>query len=108
MAEHAQLKIPVLTEIMERSRPGISPSEAELLIAELQTRLAAGTFELTDALLRRTMAEMEAQLYERVSARLRTELPELIDRVLRDQLTPEDGSDTASGVPVGQDHGMRK
>lgn len=86
MAEQAQLKIPVLTEIIERSRPEISTYEAELLIAELQTRLASGTFALTDALLRKTMAEMEAQLYEQVSARLRQELPELIDRVLREQL----------------------
>lgn len=86
MPKQAQTTIPVLTEIIERSYPELSASETELLIAELQTRLASGTFELTERLLRSTMAEFEARLYEQVSARLRRELPELIDCILRDEL----------------------
>lgn len=91
MAEQAaKLSIPILTEIIERSRSEASSSETELLIAELQTHLAAGTFELTEQLLRQAMSELEAQLYQQVSARLRSELPELIDRILREQLGREE------------------
>jgi len=88
MPEPIHTQIPVLTEIIaERIGALRSPSELETLIAELQTRLAAATFELTEQLLRSTLAEMEAALYSRVSAELRRELPELIDRVLREQLS---------------------
>jgi hypothetical protein len=61
----------------------------EAVIAELQTRLAASTFALTDELIRTAFGEMEAKLHEQISARLRRELPELIDSLIREYLGRE-------------------
>ena len=38
------------------------------------------------SLLHNAFAEMEAKLFAQISARLREELPELIDRILREHL----------------------
>lgn len=93
MSEPAASQIPILTEIIaERIGALQSPSELETLIAELQTRLAASMFDLTEQLLRSAVAEMEAALYAQVTAQLRQQLPELIDRVLREQFS-EQGPD---------------
>ena len=95
MSEPAATQIPILTEIIaERIGALQSPSELETLIAELQTRLAASTFELTERLLKSALAEMEAALYAQVSAQLRQQLPELIDRVLREQFSEQGPDET--------------
>lgn len=103
MAAEPKLDIPILIDAVGRGFPGerrhdgappLSPksvdkshsSERDTLIAELQTEIAAGVFELTDDIMRRTFAEMEATVFERVSARLRSELPEMIDALLRARL----------------------
>jgi hypothetical protein len=65
--------------------------DTEMLIAELQTRLAAAAFDLTDAVLRKALADIEANLHEQISARLRRELPELVDGVLREHLQGRNG-----------------
>jgi hypothetical protein len=78
--------------------PG-TPSAADALIAELQTRLAAECFALTEGTLRRAFAEMEANLLEQISTRLRQALPELIDSVLREQLELVERFDVA-GAPA--------
>ena len=85
-----RLRIPVLTDAVaqprrtaadELGRAGLS--EAEL--AELQTRIAAGSFVLVERLLQNAFKEMEAALFDEVVSRLRHELPDLIDQVLREQ-----------------------
>jgi hypothetical protein len=80
-------RIPVLTDTVETAatsdRPGSLPDDLETLIAELQTELAASTFALTEHLLRNALTEIESALFEQVAARLRQELPELVDGVLR-------------------------
>ena len=58
----------------------------EALIAELQTELAAGAYDLTESIIRSAFAEMEARIYADISRRLRVELPELIDDLLRERL----------------------
>ena len=58
----------------------------EMLIAELQTRLASAAFALTEDAMRAAFSEMEAKLYQQISARLRSELPELVDSLLREHL----------------------
>jgi hypothetical protein len=63
--------------------------DVEILIAELQTRLATSTFALTEELMRTAFSEMEAKVYHEISARLRRELPELIDSLLREHLRSE-------------------
>ena len=85
-------KIPILTEVV--SLPGDAVAEfrssaRETLIAELQTELAARTFTLTDTIMRRAFAEMEASIFEQIEGRLRRELPELVDAVLREHLNGE-------------------
>jgi len=89
--EDAPKSIPILTDVVAREFAGVDEDSAlydvESLIAELQTQLAAEAFALTEQTLRSAFAEMEASLNEQISARLREELPELIDRILRTRLT---------------------
>ena len=97
------MQIPVLTEAVDFLEADIAlearlaaesasgnkrPADAdsETLIAELQTQIAAGVFTMTDEIMRAAFAEMEAKLLEKISGRLRRELPEMIDRVLREHL----------------------
>ena len=90
-------EIPVLTDIVPDEAPATDvagpanvPTDVETLIAELQTSLAASTYSLTEQLLHSTFAEMEATLFQQISNKLRQELPELIDSVLRQHLDTED------------------
>jgi hypothetical protein len=78
--------IPVLTDVVKEADVREFPSHADALIAELQTALAASAFALTERLLQGALAEMEAAVFEQVTAKLRQELPELIDNVLRQHL----------------------
>lgn len=94
MAAPSHSNIPVLTEIIaELDDAGTTVPEIETLIAELQTRLASRTFALTEELMRSALAELEATLHEQISSRLRRELPELIDDVLRQHLAREPEED---------------
>ena len=84
--------IPVLTDVITDDETASSIGEATAsvdhasLIAELQTQLASNAYALTEQLLHNAFAEMEATLFTQISARLRQELPELIDRILREHL----------------------
>lgn len=83
--------IPVLTDVItddETTGIGEAPEAVDRasLIAELQTQLASNAYDLTEQVLRNTFAEMEATIFAQISARLREELPELIDRILREHL----------------------
>ena len=95
MAEDSASKssIPVLTDIVNETASGENgsdPRAVETLIAELQTELSASAFALTEQVLRAAFTEMEAALFEQITARLRQELPELVDRVLREQLAGDE------------------
>jgi hypothetical protein len=83
-----EANIPVLTDAVVAANPAWA-SERETLVAELQTKLASRTFLLTEQLLRGAVAEIEASLFERIAARLRRELPELIDATLREHLSAD-------------------
>jgi uncharacterized protein (DUF2267 family) len=79
--------LPVLTDIVdEQASVSHSDKNYDALLAELQTELAASTMNLAERLLHGAFREIEGALYEQVSNRLRQELPELIDRTLRDHL----------------------
>ena len=84
--------IPVLTDIVTESASDDArdPRAIETLIAELQTELSASAFALTEQVLRAAFTEMEAALFEQITARLRQELPELVDRVLRERLAGDE------------------
>jgi hypothetical protein len=98
MAAPHNRKIPILTDVIspdgstangvDASEPG--RHEIDAVIAELQTRLAAKTFALADELVRTAFADMEAKVREQISARLRRELPELIDSLLREYWSREE------------------
>lgn len=93
MDESSDAAIPVLTDVISEAEASADfPSDVEMLVAELQTRLASDMFSLTEDLMRTAFAEMEAHLFEQVSARLRQALPELIDGILREHLDAEPGA----------------
>jgi hypothetical protein len=81
-------KIPVLTDIVATPPPGTSTTGVlpEDELAELQSRLATEGYALMERLLHESLREMEANLFADVISRLRTELPDLIDEVLREHL----------------------
>ncbi len=86
--------IPVLTDVVEdEPKPDTESDEpafdGEILIAELQTKLSVSAFDLTEQLLLSAISEMESTLREQVLIRLRQELPELIDTVLREHFDVE-------------------
>ena len=82
--------IPILTDAILSAGPTLPPLvERDALVAELQTALAARTYALTEEVLRAAFAELEASLLERITARLRRELPELIDATLRERFGEE-------------------
>lgn len=72
--------IPVLTEAVQTGRIG----EQELLA--IQAEITALTRDLADRLLATALREMEAAMFEQVSERMREDLPELVERVLREHL----------------------
>jgi uncharacterized protein (DUF2267 family) len=83
--------IPILTDVI-RTAVNPLPADIETLLAEVQTKLASRTFQLADDLLRSAFAEMEATLFEQISSRLRSQLPDLIDATLREHFdTHNDG-----------------
>lgn len=55
-------------------------------LAALQAAISSDALALAERLLHSAFTEMEATLFEQVSNRLRQELPELVDRVLREHL----------------------
>jgi hypothetical protein len=81
-------KIPVLTDMVEVPTAGtlMTGVLAEDELAELQSRLATEGYALMERLLHESLREMEANLFADVISRLRTELPDLIDEVLREHL----------------------
>jgi len=97
MSSVGDRKIPVLTDVVAESEANadeadqlggtIDLGDIETLIAELQTRIASQTFTLADDLMREAFAEMEANIFRQISSRLRQELPEMIDSIIRVQLT---------------------
>jgi hypothetical protein len=84
-------EIPVLTDAVE---PG--PVAPPFDIKAMHAALVSETLELADTLLHQAIKDIEATLFERVVDRLRAQLPELVDRVLREHtgvqaLEPEKG-----------------
>jgi hypothetical protein len=82
-------RIPVLTDAVARPRRNAAdemarPALTESELAELQVRIATGSFMLVEKLLHQAYKEMEATLFDEVVGRLRHELPELIDQTLRE------------------------
>ncbi|MSR07994.1 MAG: hypothetical protein EXR82_00425 [Gammaproteobacteria bacterium] len=82
-------RIPVLTDAVARPQRSaadevVRHSLTESELAELQVRIATGSFILVEKLLHQAYKEMEATLFDEVVGRLRHELPALIDQTLRE------------------------
>lgn len=86
---HDPRDIPVLTDAVHEREP--APSfDAKAVHAAILTE----TLELADSLLHQAVKDIEATLFERVFDRLRAQLPELVDRILREHAaTQEDPKD---------------
>lgn len=92
MAATPNVHIPILTEELSEDEESTDRSDSgdrDALIAELQTQIAASTFALTNDIMRKAFAEMEASIFEQISGRLRRELPEMVDALLRERLGDE-------------------
>ena len=72
-----------------RTLNDLRPTESAR-VASVQADLTALTRELAERLLDGALRDMEAALFEQVADRLREELPDLIDRVLRERLLSDD------------------
>ncbi len=83
MTERADPRdIPVLHDVVE---DGTLPP-ASYDVRSLHAALLAEILELSDSLLHQAVKDIEATLLERVRDQLKTELPELVDRILREQV----------------------
>ncbi len=89
-APHDPRDIPILTDAVKESAPAPLSLDAKAVHAAILTE----TLELADSLLHQAVKDIEATLFERVLDRLRAQLPELVDRILREhaaaQENPED------------------
>lgn len=77
---HDPRDIPILTDEVERRDQPFAFFDAKAVHAAIVTE----TLNLADSLLHQATKDIEATLFERVLDRLRAQLPELVDRVLRE------------------------
>ena len=77
---HDPRDIPILTEEAEEADANLASLDVKAVHAALVTE----TLNLADSLLHRAAKDIEAALFERVFDQLRAQLPELVDRVLRE------------------------
>ena len=78
--------VPVLGQT-EASTP-TRLSDEELLA--LRSRLASATRNLAERLIEESLSELEMALFESVSARLREQLPDMLEQALRDHFDAPD------------------
>jgi hypothetical protein len=89
---HDPRDIPILTEAVEREVGGAALYDTKTVHAAVVTE----TLNLADSLLHQVAKDIEAALFERVFDELKAKLPELVDRVLREQViinTPVTGQE---------------
>ncbi len=89
---HDPRDIPILTDTTAQpDEAAAQPFDFSAVHAAVLTE----TLKLADSLLRQAARDIEATLFERVFDRLRTELPELVDRALREHAAiPQRPADT--------------
>ena len=82
---HDPRDIPILTEAVKESAPSLS-----LDAKAVHAAILSETLELADSLLHQAVKDIEATLFERVLDRLRAQLPELVDRILREHAAAQE------------------
>src|SRR5882762_137357 len=90
---HDPRDIPILTEEAEKNA-----SLASIDVKAVHAALVTETLNLADSLLHRAAKDIEAALFERVFEQLRAQLPELVDRVLREHAAVGGTPAVASGT----------
>jgi len=83
---HDPRDIPILTDAVKEVEPTSLSVEAKAVHAAILTE----TLELADSLLHQAVKDIEATLFERVLDHLRAQLPELVDRILREHAAAQD------------------
>jgi Zn-dependent M32 family carboxypeptidase len=83
---HDPRDIPILTETVVKSVETSLSFDAKAVHAAILTE----TLELADSLLHQAAKDIEATLFERVFDRLRAQLPELVDRILREHAAAQE------------------
>jgi len=78
--------IPILTDAVEDNIATPAQIDTKAVHAAILTE----TLELADSLLHQAAKDIEATLFERVFDRLRAQLPELVDRILREHAATQD------------------
>jgi len=93
-------ELPVLTQAVsgpKRQPAGGARMLAEADVERLRERLLVGSFELLERLVSESIHDIETRLYEDLTARLREELPALVERVLEQQLRASRSRGPGSG-----------
>ena len=85
---HDPRDIPILTDSVAESVEPSLAFDAKAVHAAILTE----TLELADSLLHQAAKDIEATLFERVLDRLRAQLPELVDRILREHAATQEHS----------------
>jgi hypothetical protein len=88
--------IPVLTDAVDDGMFTVAPPD----IAAMRADLLNATLDLVDSLLHEATRDIESLLFERVLDRLHAQLPDLVERVLREHLPADPGSAAAEEGPM--------
>ncbi len=83
---HDPRDIPILTETVKESTSPSASFDAKSAHAAIVTE----TLKLADSLLHQAAKDIEATLLERVFDRLRAQLPELVDRALKEHAAAQE------------------
>ena len=82
LTPHDPRDIPILTDAIDTG----GAQAAAMNLQAAQSAIVSETLRIADELLHQAAKDMEAILFERVYDRLREQIPDLIDRILREQL----------------------
>src|SRR5882724_11639750 len=96
---HDRRDIPILTE--EAEKHDANNHLASLDVKAVHAALVTETLNLADSLLHRAAKDSEAALFERVLDQLRAQLPELVDRVLREHAAHAEHAALAEHAAAG-------
>jgi Zn-dependent M32 family carboxypeptidase len=80
--------IPILTETVKQGAP--DPACASFDAKSAHAAILTETLKLADSLLHQAAKDIEATLFERVLDRLRAQLPELVDRALKEHAATQE------------------
>jgi Zn-dependent M32 family carboxypeptidase len=87
--------IPILTDAVDNDGQTVLSFDIKAMHAAILT----ATLELADSLLHQAAKDIEATLFEQVFDQLRAQLPELVDRVLREHAASREDASQEHAPP---------